>query len=171
MELHDEVRDGLRVFSVSAPRETMRATLFFRVGQADETLATSGWTHLLEHSALHGWSDPRLAFNAAVGLYETGFDVDGEPEAVLEHLLKLTRWLAEPDLSGIGHEATAQRMAGIGPARPGFGPAHGSRSRRCGPARGRSPACWSSPGARRRSPRAPARTGTGASAAARQSSV
>ncbi|MDC5696557.1 hypothetical protein OO014_04745 [Intrasporangium calvum] len=109
MELHDEVRDGLRVFSVSAPRETMRATLFFRVGQADETLATSGWTHLLEHSALHGWSDPRLSFNAAVGLYETRFDFDGEREAVFEHLLKLTRWLAEPDLSGIEHEAKVLR--------------------------------------------------------------
>ncbi len=109
MDLHDEMRDGLRVFSVSAPRETMRATLFFRVGQADETLATSGWTHLLEHSALHGWSDPRLGFNAAVGLHETRFDFDGERDAVLDHLLRLTRWLAEPDLSGIDHEAKVLR--------------------------------------------------------------
>ena len=109
MELRDEVRDGLRVFSVSAPRDTMRASLFFRVGQADETLATSGWTHLLEHSALHDWKDPRLAFNASVGLYETRFDLDGETDAVLEHLLKLTRWLADPDLARIDHEAKVLR--------------------------------------------------------------
>ncbi|HKX67360.1 MAG TPA: hypothetical protein VJN29_09070 [Intrasporangium sp.] len=109
LELRDEVRGGLRVFSVSAPRDTMRASLFFRVGQADETLATSGWTHLLEHSALHDWKDPRLAFNASVGLYETRFDLDGETDAVLEHLLKLTRWLAEPDLTRIDHEAKVLR--------------------------------------------------------------
>jgi zinc protease len=109
MELRDETRDGLRVFSVDSGRSTTRATLFFRVGQADETLATSGWTHLLEHMALHGWNDPRLAFNASVGLYLTRFDLDGEADAVLEHLSRLTQWLAEPDLSRLGHEAKVLR--------------------------------------------------------------
>jgi len=105
MELQDETRDGLRIFSVDAGRETTRATLFFRVGQADETLPASGWTHLLEHLALHDWNDPRLAFNASVGLFLTRFEFDGETEAVFEHLGRLTRWFADPDLTHLGHEA------------------------------------------------------------------
>ncbi|WP_374970916.1 hypothetical protein [Terrabacter sp. BE26] len=109
MELQDETRDGLRIFSVDAGRETTRATLFFRVGQADETLPTSGWTHLLEHLALHDWNDPRLAFNASVGLFLTRFEFDGETEAVLEHLGRLARWFADPDLTRLGHEAKVLR--------------------------------------------------------------
>ncbi|WP_076264133.1 hypothetical protein [Intrasporangium flavum] len=109
MNLNDETRGGLRVFSVDSGRETMRATLFFRVGQADEQLTTSGWTHLVEHSALHGWNDPRLAFNASVGLYATRFDLDGERDAVLAHLLRLMGWLAEPELDRIDHEAKVLR--------------------------------------------------------------
>ncbi len=109
MKLHDETRDGVRIFAVDSGRETLRATLFFRVGQADETLATSGWTHLIEHSALHDWDDPRLAFNASVGLFTTRFDLDGETDAVLEHLTRLTTWLAEPDLSRLDHEAKVLR--------------------------------------------------------------
>ncbi|GAA2157709.1 zinc protease [Humibacillus xanthopallidus] len=109
MELHGETRDGLRVLSIDSRRSTMRATLFFRVGQADETLATSGWTHLIEHSALHGWKDPRLAFNASVGLYATRFDLDGEPDAVVDHLRRLGTWLAEPDLSRVEHESKVLR--------------------------------------------------------------
>lgn len=109
MQLQDETRDGLRVFSVDSGRATTRATLFFRVGQADETLPTCGWTHLLEHLALHEWKDPRLAFNASVGLYLTRFDLDGETDAVFEHLTRLTSWLGDPDLAHLEHEAKVLR--------------------------------------------------------------
>lgn len=109
MELHDTTRDGLRVLAADSGRETMRASLMFRVGQADETLVTRGWTHLVEHTALHGWQDPRLSFNASVGLFRTQFDLDGEREAVLEHLRLLATWLADPDLSRLDHEARVLR--------------------------------------------------------------
>ena len=109
LELHDETRDGLRVFHVDSGRQTTRASLCFRVGMADETLATCGWTHLLEHLALHEWSDPRIAFNASVGLYLTRFDLDGETAVVHEHLERLGRWLGDPDLSHLEHEAKVLR--------------------------------------------------------------
>ena len=41
--------DGVRTFWVDSGRPTLAATLMFRVGAADETVATSGWLHLLEH--------------------------------------------------------------------------------------------------------------------------
>ena len=64
----------------------MHAGLTFRVGCADETLATAGITHLLEHLALfqHGLSD--YHYNGATGTVVTHFHMQGSEEDVVAFL-------------------------------------------------------------------------------------
>ncbi len=109
MELHTTEIDGVRTFWVESGRPTLRASLMFRGGMADETLPTSGWTHLLEHLALHGRERVDLDVNGSVDLLVTSFDVHGEAGDVVEHLRALTTWLADPDLSGLEHERKVLR--------------------------------------------------------------
>ncbi|MFF3909200.1 M16 family metallopeptidase [Streptomyces sp. NPDC001848] len=70
-----------------APRAgDITAGLFFRVGRADETLATSGVTHLVEHLALHrlGMSDGH--YNGATANTYTLFHVTGGEDEVVAYL-------------------------------------------------------------------------------------
>ncbi|GAA1233068.1 insulinase family protein [Oryzihumus leptocrescens] len=109
MELHTTEIDGVRTFWVESGRPTLRASLMFRGGMADETLPTCGWTHLLEHLALHGRERVDLDVNGSVDLLVTSFDVHGEAGDVAEHLRALTTWLADPDLSDLEHERKVLR--------------------------------------------------------------
>ena len=54
-----------------------RAGLMFRVGQADETLARRGITHLLEHLALHPVGGSAYHHNGRTGPATTTFYVQG----------------------------------------------------------------------------------------------
>jgi hypothetical protein len=67
----------------------LRAGLYFRTGRADETLATAGLTHLLEHLALSTMSDPTKLNNGFVGGAVTGFISMGQPEDVSSFLTNL----------------------------------------------------------------------------------
>jgi len=60
----DEV-DGVPAFWVPA-EGPLRASLVFRTGQVDEPLHQRGWTHLLEHLALHGRDSVRRPVNGSV---------------------------------------------------------------------------------------------------------
>jgi hypothetical protein len=61
----------------------LTAGLTFRVGRADETLASTGITHLIEHLALHGHAPTDYHFNGATGPEHTHFLIQGnEPEVV-----------------------------------------------------------------------------------------
>ncbi|MEU8464317.1 insulinase family protein [Streptomyces sp. NPDC029003] len=62
------------------------AGLLFRVGRADETLATSGVTHLVEHLALHHHGLGDLHYNGATASVHTHFHVTGTPADVVEYL-------------------------------------------------------------------------------------
>ena len=75
----------------------------FRQGQSDETLTTSGWTHLLEHMALEGRDVGSFDVNGSVDLLLTSFDVSGAPTDVTRHFAELTRWLAEPSMRRLHH--------------------------------------------------------------------
>ncbi len=74
--------DGVPTFL--APTDgPLRAGLVFRVGQADETLATHGITHLVEHLALHRLGLADYHYNGATGLISTHFFMQGgEAEVV-----------------------------------------------------------------------------------------
>jgi len=96
--------DGVRCFWVETNRPTLRASLMFRQGLADEPLVESGWLHLLEHLALDGKGGGALSINGSVSLLQTTFDAHGPADLVATHLASVTRWLRDPDLSRLEHE-------------------------------------------------------------------
>jgi hypothetical protein len=100
--------DGVPVFWV--PGEgTLRASLWFRAGMADESLPTRGWLHLLEHLALHGRDSIRSPVNGHVSLLHSSFDIEGEPDDVVAFLREVCRWLTTPDFSDLEHERRVLR--------------------------------------------------------------
>ncbi|WP_432834271.1 M16 family metallopeptidase [Dactylosporangium sp. CA-092794] len=62
------------------------AGLTFRVGQADETLASRGITHLLEHLMLHGHGLTDYHYNGSTGVVITMFHLQGGEEDVVAFL-------------------------------------------------------------------------------------
>jgi predicted Zn-dependent peptidase len=79
--------DGIHTLWVDVPGPMM-AILSFRVGRADEHLARSGVTHLLEHLALHPFGgDPD--HSGFVDAVRTVFHASGSPEEVTEFLNRL----------------------------------------------------------------------------------
>jgi len=104
----DEVA-GLPCYWVDSGRNTLSASLIFRVGMVDETLPTTGWLHLVEHLALHGREKGALHVNGSTSLLTTQFDFHGPREAVLECLSDVITWLTDPDVSRLPAEARVLR--------------------------------------------------------------
>ncbi|WP_329230269.1 M16 family metallopeptidase [Streptomyces canus] len=70
-----------------APRPgEITAGLMFRVGHADETLPTSGITHLVEHLALYRLGLSDLHYNGATASTYTLFHVTGDEDEVVTYL-------------------------------------------------------------------------------------
>lgn len=78
MRSHDETAslDGVTVLRTDSPHGRNLAALSFRVGRLDETLATAGVTHLVEHLALADTHDATYKFNAEVSGRFTSFFVE-----------------------------------------------------------------------------------------------
>ncbi|WP_436971400.1 M16 family metallopeptidase [Micromonospora vinacea] len=74
-----------------------RAGLLFRVGQADETLARRGITHLLEHLVLHSLGQADYHYNGSTGNVVTHFHLQGPVDAVTEFLASVCRSLQNLD--------------------------------------------------------------------------
>lgn len=108
-DLHTAEIDGVRAYWVDTGRPTLAASLVVRTGMVDETLATSGLTHLLEHLALHGRGGGRLEVNGSVSLLTTRFDAHGPPEDVVAFLAGVTSWLAAPQLGEMARERSVLR--------------------------------------------------------------
>jgi hypothetical protein len=128
--VHETDVNGVRCFWVETNRPTLRASLIFRQGQADESLAESGWLHLLEHLVLDGKGGGALSINGSVSLLETTFDAHGPADAVAEHLTAVSQWLRDPDLSKFEHERdilAAESASRGGPAVRAFGWRYGAR--------------------------------------------
>lgn len=101
--------DGVPAFWIDSGRPTLTAALVFRQGMVDESFASSGWTHLLEHLALHGRGGGTLSVNGEVSLLTTRLDVHGPADRVTQELASVSRWLADPDLSRLSHEQSVLR--------------------------------------------------------------
>lgn len=101
--------DGVPAFWVDTGRPTLSASLVFRQGVVDETLATTGWNHLLEHLALHGRASGPLHVNGAVTLQHTRLDLHGPPERVVAELASLSRWLGDPSVGELAREQSVLR--------------------------------------------------------------
>ena len=95
--------DGVPTFFVESP-QTPFAVLSFRVGQADEGLPTHGWTHLLEHLAMHTIHCARSEANASVDVWTTQFHIRGEPDELVDFLHRLCEFLREPGFGALEHE-------------------------------------------------------------------
>ncbi|WP_144022435.1 M16 family metallopeptidase [Asanoa hainanensis] len=98
-----------------------RAGLVFRVGQADETLARRGITHLVEHLALHPIGGSAYHHNGSTGLTTTTFYVQGDDADLVDFLDRVTRSLTEPDTGRLATERdvlrTEEHSRGNGPTR------------------------------------------------------
>lgn len=124
------VVDGVRTFWVDSGRPTLAATLMFRVGQADEELATSGWVHLLEHLTLHGLPRGTLAVNGSVSALVTTLSLHGPRDQVVAALADVSRRLAEPDLGELDRERrvlAAEAATRGGPVARAFSMRYGAR--------------------------------------------
>ena len=67
----------------------LKAGLLFRTGRADETLATAGMTHLIEHLCFSAANDPSPNHNGFVDGVTTGFFTMGQPKDVSGFLAKI----------------------------------------------------------------------------------
>lgn len=95
--------DGVPVVVVEAAGPS-RCALIFRVGRADETLPTSGITHLVEHLAMHAVGRTRYDTNAFVDPLRTVFHATGTPEQLTSFLQTVTGALAELPLHRLDGE-------------------------------------------------------------------
>ena len=103
--------DGVPVFWVDSGRPTLTAHLQFRTGSADETLPTSGLTHLAQHLALLGLP-PRedREVGGSTGLLRTTFHANGSVSGVRRFLVDVCEWLDAPDLSRVQSEGSVLRQ-------------------------------------------------------------
>jgi hypothetical protein len=75
-ELHWTEIDGVKTVWAKGP-SPLSAVLVFRTGKVDETLVTSGQTHLLEHLALWQFMDQLGAANGRVAAAELHCEYHG----------------------------------------------------------------------------------------------
>jgi zinc protease len=96
--------DGVPVFSapVDGP---LRAALLFRVGKLDETLASNGITHLVEHLALTAVGQQPYQYNGFVDGLLTGFGVTGTPLEIVDFFQRLTAALANLPFDRLAQES------------------------------------------------------------------
>ena len=100
---------GLPAFVGNAPGP-VTAGFVFRVGQADETLATRGLTHLVEHLAL-GHVTPLDFVSGAVDLWTTRAFVEREKDAdVVRRLEEFAEGFARPPVDRLDAE---RRILGV----------------------------------------------------------
>jgi hypothetical protein len=95
--------DGVPVFWVDAPGR-LTARLLFGVGLADETLLTTGITHLIEHLTMRQVGEHAYAANASVGTFVTEFEVSSSPEVVSAHLAQVCGALSGLDVEPLDVE-------------------------------------------------------------------
>ena len=96
MNLVETTIDGVYTLFVERDDPQTRAGLVFRVGQADESLAVRGLTHLVQHLALHEVSGGRVHDHGSTGVIHTEFLASGTGEEVAAVLGGVCAALREP---------------------------------------------------------------------------
>ena len=94
---------GIPVLWAEAPAPFIGA-LMFRVGRADETLRTSGLTHLVEHLALSKFERGPYDYNGRVEAAIAAFWASGEPDEVVRHLTEVAHGLGDLPLERLESE-------------------------------------------------------------------
>jgi hypothetical protein len=122
---------GVPVFTAPGP-DRVTAALMFGVGLRDETYATLGVTHLIEHLVMGALPKSHLDCNATVDVESTMFYATGKPEAVATFLTRVCEALSD---------LPTDRMAlEVGSSRPRTAPAPTRRPPHSGPPASASPA-------------------------------
>jgi zinc protease len=97
--------DGLTVLQSDSATGWNTAALVFRIGRFDETLATAGITHLIEHLSLSGRPKADYQFNAEVGGRFTTFIMEsGDPADISDFTATVSRGLATDYQAGLEQE-------------------------------------------------------------------
>lgn len=113
--------DGIPTLYAPSSSNEITAGLFFRVGRADETLATAGITHLVEHLALHRLGLSDLHYNGATANTYTLFHVTGGEEEVVRYLNSVCAALRDLPMDRLETEKEILRTEAAG---RGTGPNH-----------------------------------------------
>ena len=94
--------------------------LVFRVGQLDERLPQRGWTHLIEHLALHHLKNESFVFNGTTGWSTTSFLAKGTAAEAATFLEGVCKKLTSLPFEEMKREAlvldTEQCQRGVAPA-------------------------------------------------------
>ncbi|MFJ9868556.1 M16 family metallopeptidase [Streptomyces sp. NPDC101165] len=106
---------GVPVLHAPRPGD-ISAGLLFRVGRADETLSTSGVTHLVEHLALHRLGVSDVHYNGATANTYTHFHVTGDEDEVVTYLNDLCASLRDLPLDRLETEKEILRTEAAGRA-------------------------------------------------------
>ncbi|WP_225755314.1 hypothetical protein [Actinotalea sp. Marseille-Q4924] len=109
---------GIPTLHMDRPGLT-KAALYVGAGWADETFASRGVTHTVEHLVMHGTTRGRFEANASVIMHRTGFWATGRTEQVGRFLEEVAAGIRALPLDRLEHEAKVlQAEAG----EPGYGP-------------------------------------------------
>ncbi len=96
MNLVESTTNGVYTLFVERDDPVTRAGLVFRVGQADESLAVRGLTHLLHHLALHEVTGGAVHDHGSVGVVHTEFTASGDAAEVARVINGVCAALREP---------------------------------------------------------------------------
>ena len=119
-EVHRDLIDGIPVLRADSPGGRSGAMLTFRVGRFDETLPSSGITHLVEHLTLSGPDRPGYEFNAEVSGRLTTFYMEGPaPSDVASFVARVCRGLAADHSSRLDQEKRVLRTEAASRGGPG----------------------------------------------------
>ncbi|MGJ5890585.1 M16 family metallopeptidase [Streptomyces niveiscabiei] len=113
--MNSTVTQGIpTLYAPGTSSSEITAGLMFRVGRADETLATAGLTHLVEHLALHRLGLSDLHYNGATANTYTLFHVTGTEAEVVTYLNSVCASLRELPLERLETEKEILRTEAAG---------------------------------------------------------
>ncbi|HEY6429174.1 MAG TPA: hypothetical protein VIX84_18285, partial [Acidimicrobiales bacterium] len=98
--------DGVTVLSVdeNEVQGPLQACLVFGVGRADETLPTSGISHVVEHLTLQPTQTKAYSWNGSVGCVATRFYATGQPDDVVGFFAQVCKRLSHPPVDRLVDE-------------------------------------------------------------------
>ncbi|MER5372489.1 insulinase family protein [Streptomyces sp. NPDC002553] len=111
---HTSVQGIPTLYAPAPGGNEITAGLFFRVGRADETLATAGITHLVEHLALYRLGLSDLHYNGATANAYTLFHVTGSEAEVVSYLNSVCAGLRELPMERLETEKEILRTEAAG---------------------------------------------------------
>lgn len=115
--------DGVAVVHFPSDQGITEVTMVFGVGQRDETLATQGTLHALEHLVMDSVRRTPIEINASVEPSITVFTAKGSPGLVGSFLTGVCHALVDPPLDRLAAEAKVLAAEGLDESGTPLGPA------------------------------------------------